>query len=284
VTNAGEFMTDWKAVDYQVLEFGEFYDEVPLWSVPFGLMLLDRVPMRSHQTILDVGAGTGYLSIELAQRCDPSKVIAVDPWKAATIRFRRKIDYLGLKNIQIIEGDAANLELPADSVDVILSNLGINNFANASDVLRACHRVARPGGRIFMTSNLVGTMQEFYGVFGDVLRDAGDRDRLDKLDAHIRHRATPASLRSQLERTGFQVVDVAESSFRIRFADGTAMLNHFFMRLGFLPAWLEILAPDDDFSLRNALEQRLNTHAAQAGELALTIPMAVVEAEKPRRP
>ena len=48
-------------IDYNQLEFGEWYDELPLWSAPFGLLLLDRVPMKSGLTILDVGAGTGLL-------------------------------------------------------------------------------------------------------------------------------------------------------------------------------------------------------------------------------
>jgi len=67
-------------VDFQAPGFGEFYDELPLWSAPFGLMLLERVAARSHTTILDVGASTGWLSVELAERCGPeTTVIAVDP-------------------------------------------------------------------------------------------------------------------------------------------------------------------------------------------------------------
>ena len=66
-------------VDHRAPGFGDDYDELPLWSAPFGLWLLDRVPVRPGLTILDVGAGTGFLTIELAQRCGAeSTVIAVD--------------------------------------------------------------------------------------------------------------------------------------------------------------------------------------------------------------
>ena len=72
-------------------QFGDLYDELPLWSAPFGLRLLDRVPMKPGLTILDVGAGTGFLTLELAQRCgSETKVIAVDPWNAGMNRLRRK--------------------------------------------------------------------------------------------------------------------------------------------------------------------------------------------------
>ena len=57
-----------EAIDYKAPDFGELYDELPLWSAPFGLLLLEQVVMRPGLTILDVGAGTGFLTIELAQR------------------------------------------------------------------------------------------------------------------------------------------------------------------------------------------------------------------------
>ena len=276
-------MHDLKPIDHKSPEFGDYYDELPLWSAPFGLLLLDRVPLRAHQTILDIGAGTGFLTIELAQRCFPSKVIAVDPWLAATTRLRRKVEYLGLQSVDVIDGDAAQIEIPDESIDLIVSNLGINNFANALDVLRTCRRVARPKARILMTSNLIGTMQEFYDVFYALLVERGADDLLDRLEAHIRHRATPDSLRSQLEQAGFNVIDVAVSSFNLRFASGTAMLRHFFMRVGFVPTWKEILASGEALSDLDALEERLNSLARNEGGLSLTIPMAIVEGEKPCR-
>jgi len=67
-------------IDYATPEFGDLYDELPLWSARFGLVLLDQIKLRPGITILDAGAGTGFLSIELAQRCGAdTQVIAVDP-------------------------------------------------------------------------------------------------------------------------------------------------------------------------------------------------------------
>jgi len=78
-------------IDYRTLD-GDLYDELPLWSAPFGLMILDRVPLKAGHTYLDVGAGTGFLTVELAQRSGPdARVIAVDPWSAAVKRLRRKM-------------------------------------------------------------------------------------------------------------------------------------------------------------------------------------------------
>ena len=63
-------------IDYTSPDFGDLYDELPLWSAPFGLMLLDRVSLRTGMTILDRGAGTGFLTIELGS------VPALTPWSS----------------------------------------------------------------------------------------------------------------------------------------------------------------------------------------------------------
>jgi arsenite methyltransferase len=107
--------------------FGDLYDELPLWSAPFGLLLLERVPMRPGLTVLDMGAGTGFLAVELAQRCGPQATsIAVDLWAAGMRRLQRKLEHLGIENVRLIEHDAAELDLPETSIDVIVSNPGSN--------------------------------------------------------------------------------------------------------------------------------------------------------------
>ncbi len=189
-------------IDYQTSEFGDLYDELPLWSAPFGLLLLEHVPIRSGMTILDIGAGTGFLTIELAQRCgSDTTVIAVDPWEGAIKRLSRKVDQIGLPNVRTLVQDAASIDLPEASVDLIVSNLGINNFDNAEAVLRTCFRVAKPGANLVLTTNLVGHMSEFYDAYRSVLVELGFSDRLVALDAHINHRATVNSVRTLLKRT-----------------------------------------------------------------------------------
>ena len=269
-------------IDYKTPEFGDLYDELPLWSAPFGLMLLERVPLRHGLTILDVGAGTGFLTIELAQRCgSDATVIAVDPWEAAMTRLARKAQHLGLRNVRMLVQDSATIDLPDASVDLIVSNLGINNFENPNATLRSCFQVAKPGAGLFLTTNLVGHMAEFYDVYRGVLAELGFTDRLAVLDAHISRRATINSARALLERAGFQFVDAVTRSFRERFVDGSALLRHYFIRLGFVPGWKAVAPEGAVEATFAALERCLNTVAAERGELSLTVPAACIQARKP---
>ena len=269
-------------VDYKTPEFGDLYDELPLWSAPFGLMLLEHVGLRAGMTILDVGAGTGFLTIELAQRCgSDAKVIAVDPWEAGMTRLTRKLDHLGIQNVRSVVQDVATIDLPDASVDLIVSNLGINNFDNPEAALRACFRVAKPGANLFLTTNLVGHMEEFYEAYRSVLADLGFTGRLAALDAHIGHRATVDSVRKLLEGEGFKFVAAATHSFRERFVDGSSLLRHYFIRLGFVPAWKSMAPAEAVEATFAALEDQLNVIAAERGELSLTIPAACIQACKP---
>ncbi len=268
-------------IDYQSPEFGDLYDEVPLWSAHFGLLLLEQIELRAGITILDVGAGTGFLSIELAQRCGAqSKVIAVDPWAAAMTRLNYKLTHLGIQNVRTIVQDVAQIDLPDDSVDLIVSNLGLNNFDDPAAALRTCFRVAKPGANLYLTTNLVGHMAEFYEAYRDVLVKLGFTDRLAALDEHINHRATVASVKALLERTGFQFVAGTTHTFRERFVDGSALLRHHFIRLGFVPGWKAVAPAGAVEPTFAALERRLNAIPTQHGKLSLTIPAACIQACK----
>ena len=246
------------------------YDELPLWSAMFGLLLLENVPLTGIKNALDVGCGTGFPLIELAERLGPdARVHGIDPWTPALQRAREKIAARETPNVELHEGSASSLPFPDAAFDLIVSNLGINNFDDRDAVVRECRRVARDGATIALTTNLQGHMREFYDVFDAVLTDDESRRRLRE---HIEHRATVAGVRELLEHGGFAVTRVVERQGVMRFANGTALLNHHFIKLGFLEAWKQIV-PGREREVFGPLSDRLDA----IGELRLTIPMAYIE-------
>ena len=64
------------------------YDELPLWSAMFGLLLLEEVPLARVKVALDIGCATGFPLIELAERLGSgTHVHGLDPWAAAMNNF-----------------------------------------------------------------------------------------------------------------------------------------------------------------------------------------------------
>ena len=212
------------------------YDELPLWSAMFGLLLLEEVPLANVKTALDVGCGTGFPLIELAERLGArSDVHGLDPWKAGLARAAEKIAARKTPNVTLHEGSASAMPFADGTFDLIVSNLGVNNFDDRAGAIRECRRVAKSGATLALTTNLQGHMHELYDVFAEILGDD------EKLREHIEHRATVASVETLLTDGGFTVTRVVERSGMMRFADGSALFSHHFIRLGFLDGWKQIV-------------------------------------------
>jgi arsenite methyltransferase len=253
------------------------YDELPLWSAMFGLLLLDEVPLARVNVALDVGCGTGFPLIELAERLGSgTHVHGLDSWSAGLARAAEKIARRNTRNVSLHEGCATAMPFADGSFDLIVSNLGVNNFDDRAGSIRECRRVAKPGATVALTTNLQGHMKEFYAIFDEVLTEAGDSEARHRLQAHISHRATVVGVRELLENAGFAITLVVERTERMRFASGTALLNHHFIKLGFLDAWKNVV-PGREAEIFLRLQQRLDDVAALSSELRLTIPMAYVE-------
>lgn len=255
--------------DLETAAFVDAYDELPLWSAAFGLLLFANIPLQAKATALDVGCGTGFPLLELAQRLGPgSQVHGLDPWRAGIVRAERKRRHWNIANAHLHLGDAAAMPFRDATFDLIVSNLGVNNFSDAPAALRECRRVLRENGTLALTTNVVGHMRELYEVFATVV---DDRMRLEE---HIQHRATVEKLHTLLDSAGFAVRRVVESAFTMRYATGTALLKHAFIQFGFLPGWQGVVPEADRERVFAELERRLN----EIPPLTLTIPCAYVEA------
>jgi ubiquinone/menaquinone biosynthesis C-methylase UbiE len=256
------------------------FDELPLWCAMAGLFLLEHLPLPKGATVLDLGCGTGFPLLELAQRLGrPAIVHGLDPWGQALTRARFKAGVIGVTNITLTRGDGAAMPYPASRFDLIVSNLGINNFADPDAILAECQRVLKPGGRLVLTTNIEGHMADLYTLFAEVLSERNATEAQAALHRHIAHRGTITTIGARLQRAGFRVTRAIERNFPMRFADGTALFHHYFIRLGFLEGWRNILTPDTEQEIFADIERRLNNRAAERGELSLTVPLAYLEAE-----
>jgi len=262
-------------------EFINTFDELPLWSAPFGLMLLDNIELKPNLTVLDIGSGAGFPLLELAQRLGPtSTCYGLDPWTNANNRVREKIKNYGLKNVNVIDGNSGQIPLEDAFIDLIVSNLGINNFEQPWLVIKECHRVLKPGGKLALTTNLNGHWKEFYKVFEEILREAGHTDLINKLKMHQEHRGSIQSVSELFSNNGFHPARTYEDHFTMKFLNGTAFLNHHFIKLGWLISWKELIPENLQLFVFSRLEENLNALSAEQGLLNFTVPMAFIEGKK----
>ena len=250
------------------------YDELPLWAAPFGLELLDTVRLQSGMTVLDVGCGTGFPLLEIAARIGGAGVAhGIDPWRAALGCARRKAEARALVNVRLHQGVAEALPLADRTVDLIVSNNGINNVAGLDLALTECARVARAGGQLVFTFNLPDSMRSFYALLEAVLVERGDAGAPARIAEHVFVRRKPlAFMTTAVERAGFRIEAVRENRFALHFGSAAAMFDHPFVRVAFLGAWLAIVPEETRESVFREIEARL------VGQVALEIPFACVDA------
>ncbi|NIM20277.1 MAG: methyltransferase domain-containing protein [Candidatus Latescibacteria bacterium] len=257
-------------------------DELPLWSAPFGLKLLDTIEYRPDMNVLDIGCGTGFPLLELAGRLGRScRVYGIDPWKTAVERIRLKLKVWKIQNVEVIHGVAERMPFDDRFFHLIVSNNGINNVDDPEEVLSECFRVARPGCQLVVTVNLPDTMIEFYNMYEETLQKLGKTKEVAKMNEHISARRKPLdATKKMLIDAGFELINVVEDSFKMKFLDGSALMQHPSIKLAFLEPWKGILQENDVEEVFGHLVDRLNSYANAKGELSLTVPLACIDSRK----
>jgi ubiquinone/menaquinone biosynthesis C-methylase UbiE len=275
-------MKNYLSNNASLLETPEFLDELPLWSAPFGLKLLEYIEYKPNIKAFDIGSGTGFPLIELAMRLgNNSFVYGIDPWEEALIRAEKKIKNTGLSNIELIKGYAESIPLKDKSIDLITSNNGLNNVEDLDKVISECARIAKPGAQFVQTLNLDATMFEFYGHFAQVLSYMHMYNEIEQMHQHIYQKRRPVEELVALTRNnGFIIKDLEYNQFNYKFTNGTAFLNHSLIRMAFIESWLNLLPEGKQELIFDAIESRLNEKARLLNGLKLSIPFVLINSIK----
>ncbi len=139
--------------------------------------LLDDLGLHGDEHVLDIGCGRGAVLMLAARRLPAGRAVGADVWRrrdqsgnsrAATERnaVREGVS----ERVELVDADARALPFPADSFDVVVSNLAIHNIRRAEEraqALREAVRVLRPGGRLRIVD------RPGAGEYAPVLADAG---------------------------------------------------------------------------------------------------------------
>jgi SAM-dependent methyltransferase len=105
--------------------------------------------LHEGDTVLDLGSGGGIDVLLSSRRVGPSgTVYGLDMTDEMLALAQRNAREAGVSNVHFLKGLIEAIPLPADSVDVVISNCVVNLSTDKPAVLGEVARVLRPGGRI----------------------------------------------------------------------------------------------------------------------------------------
>src|SRR4029450_12882103 len=128
-----------------------------VYDPPFGpalhpgrLVALEGMGLQPGNRILEVGIGTGINAPLYPRDCH---VTGIDFSASMLVKARERVDRKGLRNVQLMEMDAANLSFPDNAFDVVYAPYVISVVPDPVQVVREMHRVCRPGGKIIILNH-----------------------------------------------------------------------------------------------------------------------------------
>jgi SAM-dependent methyltransferase len=105
--------------------------------------------LRKGETVLDLGSGGGIDVILSAKRVGRTGVVyGLDMTDEMLALAQQNARDAGVANVHFLKGVIEQIPLPADSLDVVISNCVINLSTDKSAVLTEIARVLKPGGRV----------------------------------------------------------------------------------------------------------------------------------------
>lgn len=109
--------------------------------------LIHQMPIQKNHTLLDVGAGTGFFTIPMAETTS-HKVYAMDPDKRMLGIIESKAKEKGLQNIEPLQETIEHLSLQNNSIDFVMASLILHEVKSLPFALSKIFDVLSEGGHL----------------------------------------------------------------------------------------------------------------------------------------
>ena len=119
------------------------------WQKPDQIM--DALKIADGARVADIGAGSGWFTIRLAERVGPNGAVYAEDVQTQMLQsIERRVSREGFQNVQTVLGTPTNPNLPKGSLDVVLMVDSYQELepANRVSFLRNLSAALKPSGRI----------------------------------------------------------------------------------------------------------------------------------------
>src|SRR6266850_8523507 len=117
---------------------------------PGRLVAIERMGIKRGDRVLEVGVGTGINAPLYPTDCS---VTGIDLSSSMLEKARERVARKGVRNVRLLQMDAANLKFADDTFDIVYAPYVISVVPDPVAVTREMYRVCRPGGRIVILNH-----------------------------------------------------------------------------------------------------------------------------------
>ncbi len=157
---------------------------------------------KPGETCVDLGSGRGTDVLRLAENVGENGfVYGIDISEGMLEKARKTAENLGVTNVRYLKNELEKIEIPSNSVDVVISNCTLNHASDKQAVWNEIYRILKIGGR-FIISDIYATSK------------VPDEYRTDPVAVSEcwAGATTREEYLKQLENAGFQTINIVEES------------------------------------------------------------------------
>jgi arsenite methyltransferase len=210
-------LTDEEAAVFGAGLYGETGDQLPDTATMASLGCGNPTAvadLREGETVLDLGSGGGIDVLLSARRVGPTgKAYGLDMTDEMLALARENQAKAGVENVEWLRGQIEEVPLPAETVDVVISNCVINLSADKPRVIAEAARVLRPGGRFAVSD-----------VIADEDMDDATKADMRQFTGCIAGALTRGEFEEALTGAGFAEVEITETH-RVHEHAGSAIVR-----------------------------------------------------------
>jgi trans-aconitate methyltransferase len=199
----------------------EKYDATKAPQIDAGKELIVMAKVCDTDSILDIGCGTGKLTVELANLATKGTVIEIDPSEEMLDNARHVLS--PFYNISLLKISAQQMDFE-DQFDIAFSNSALQWVKEQQEVMELVYRSLKHGGRIAFQLPADNFCKEFFNYIGMAIASLG----LGQLFAGWEspwYFPTKEEYETLLNNAGFRNINVSYENYRLVFVNVNEVLE-----------------------------------------------------------
>ena len=190
-------------------------------------MMLDLAGVQVGSRVLDVAAGSGESTLMVARRIGPTGyALAADVSASMLNAAAEAARTAGVTNIETRVMKAENIELDADSFDVVICRIALMLFPNPAKALNGMRRVVKPGGRVAVMVYSGLEKNPYHEIFHEAVRRLGNIPWPAPGEPWMYALGAPGVLEGLYSGAGFLNVSVHAAPIPRRFPSAAAAVGN----------------------------------------------------------